>query len=66
MQEERYHVVLNEEEQYSIWMADRPAPAGWRIEWGSGTKEECLSYIEQHWTDMTPKSLRPQSLKSPG
>lgn len=51
-------VVLNDEEQYSIWPADRPPPAGWRADGFRGRKEDCLEHIRQVWTDMTPKSLR--------
>lgn len=53
-----YKVVVNLEEQYSIWFADRENPAGWRDVGKSGTKADCLSYIEQVWTDMRPLSLR--------
>ncbi|HET6936382.1 MAG TPA: MbtH family NRPS accessory protein [Candidatus Angelobacter sp.] len=53
-----YKVVVNHEEQYSIWFADRELPAGWRAEGKSGTKQECLDYIGQVWTDMRPLSLR--------
>lgn len=53
-----YLVVLNDEEQYSIWFADRELPAGWREEGTSGTREECLDHIERVWTDMRPLSLR--------
>ncbi|WP_049563522.1 MbtH family protein [Nonomuraea sp. SBT364] len=55
---DRYLVVLNDEEQYSIWWADRDLPAGWRAEGTGGTKDECLRHIEQVWTDMRPRSLR--------
>jgi MbtH protein len=58
MAEMAYKVVLNDEEQYSIWMADQPAPAGWREDGYTGTKDECLAHIEQVWTDMRPRSLR--------
>ncbi|MFE3447823.1 MbtH family protein [Nonomuraea sp. NPDC059194] len=51
-------VVLNDEEQYSIWPAARQNPAGWHDAGFSGTKDECLAHIEQVWTDMRPKSLR--------
>ncbi|MFD1933077.1 MULTISPECIES: MbtH family protein [Nonomuraea] len=51
-------VVLNDEEQYSIWPAGRENPAGWHDAGFSGTKDECLAHIEQVWTDMRPKSLR--------
>lgn len=55
---ERHLVVVNHEEQYSIWAADRDLPAGWRAEGTSGTREECLDHIERVWTDMRPLSLR--------
>ncbi|WP_214103970.1 MbtH family protein [Acrocarpospora catenulata] len=53
-----YLVVLNHEEQYSIWAADRPVPDGWRAEGFSGEKEACLAHIEEVWTDMRPLSAR--------
>lgn len=53
-----FDVVINHEEQYSIWPVDRAPPAGWRKEGSSGTKAQCLERIEQVWTDMRPLSLR--------
>jgi MbtH protein len=53
-----YAVVVNDEEQYSIWRAGRELPAGWRAEGFTGTEDECLDYIEETWTDMRPASLR--------
>lgn len=53
-----YKVVLNHEEQYSIWPVDRANPPGWRDAGKSGPKAECLSYIKEVWTDMRPLSLR--------
>jgi MbtH protein len=53
-----YKVVINHEEQYSIWLADRENPAGWREAGKTGTKDECLAYIKEVWTDMRPLSLR--------
>lgn len=53
-----YLVVLNDEEQYSIWWADRNLPAGWRAEGTSGSREDCLAHIGEVWTDMRPLSLR--------
>ena len=53
-----YKVVVNHEEQYSIWPADRENPAGWRDGGKSGTKAECLEYVNEVWTDMRPLSLR--------
>lgn len=55
-----YRVVINDEEQYSIWPADWQLPAGWRQMGNSGTKEGCLAYISAVWTDMRPRSLRQQ------
>jgi MbtH protein len=51
-----YKVVVNDEEQYSIWPADRELPLGWNGAGKSGTKQECLDYIEEVWTDMRPLS----------
>ncbi len=53
-----YKVVINHEEQYSIWFADREVPLGWKDAGFKGTKKECLKYIEEVWTDMRPLSLR--------
>jgi MbtH protein len=53
-----YKVVLNHEEQYSILLADRSNPLGWRDAGKSGSKKECLDYINEVWTDMRPLSLR--------
>jgi MbtH protein len=53
-----YKVVVNHEEQYSIWPADRENALGWNDAGKSGTKAECLAYIKEVWTDMRPLSLR--------
>lgn len=53
-----YKVVVNHEEQYSIWPVDRENALGWQDAGKSGTKEECLAYIQEVWTDMRPLSLR--------
>lgn len=53
-----FEVVVNHEEQYSIWPADREIPAGWRAAGKQGTKAECLAHINEVWTDMRPLSLR--------
>ncbi|MFI6875968.1 MbtH family protein [Streptomyces sp. NPDC050400] len=55
---ERHVVVINEEEQYSIWPDGKEIPAGWRAVLEPTAKEQCLEYIEAHWTDMRPLSLR--------
>jgi MbtH protein len=53
-----YKVVVNHEEQYSIWPTDRENALGWSDAGKIGTKQECLAYIEEVWTDMRPLSLR--------
>ena len=53
-----YKVVMNHEEQYSIWPADRENAFGWHDAGKSGVKAECLAYIKEVWTDMRPLSLR--------
>jgi len=57
---QRYKVVVNHEEQYSIWPEDRENAPGWKDAGKAGTKAECLAYIEEVWTDMRPLSLRQQ------
>ena len=54
----QYRVVVNHEEQYSIWPAARQTPNGWREVDKAGTRSECLAYIGQVWTDITPLSVR--------
>ena len=62
MSEERdmmtYKVIVNHEEQYSIWPADKENALGWRDAGKAGSKEECLAHIKEVWTDMRPLSLR--------
>ncbi len=53
-----YKVVVNHEEQYSIWPADRENPLGWSDAGKSGTKAECLAFVKDVWTDMRPLSVR--------
>jgi len=53
-----YKVVINHEEQYSIWPADRDNPLGWKDVGKQGLKRECLDYIKEVWADMRPLSLR--------
>ena len=53
-----YRVVVNEEDMYSIWPEGPEIPLGWREAGKSGTKDECLSYIQEVWTDMRPLSMR--------
>ncbi len=54
----RYAVVVNHEEQYSIWPVDQQIPAGWRAEGVEGGKRECLDHIAAVWTDLRPLSAR--------
>lgn len=53
-----YTVVVNDEEQYSIWPQDLPVPKGWKAAGKAGLKDECLAHIKEVWTDMRPLSLR--------
>ena len=53
-----YYVVVNDEEQYSIWPAERELPKGWRAVGDARSREKCLSHIEEVWTDMRPRSVR--------
>jgi MbtH protein len=53
-----YKVVVNHEEQYSIWPANKEIPLGWKDAGKVGSKEECLEFIKEVWTDMRPLSLR--------
>jgi MbtH protein len=53
-----HEVVVNDEDQFSIWPAQRERPAGWHTVGVTGTREECLRWIEANWTDMCPRSIR--------
>lgn len=57
-QEALFEVVINDEEQYSIWPADKLLPAGWRTAGKRDVKAACLKFIDETWTDMRPLSLR--------
>ena len=52
-----YRVVINDEGQYSIWLAERDLPPGWKEDSKGGTKTACLAYINEVWNDMRPRSL---------
>ncbi|GAA4507159.1 MULTISPECIES: MbtH family protein [Nonomuraea] len=56
--EERFVVVINHEEQYSIWPAGREIPAGWTEAGAEGSKSDCLAHIARVWTDLRPMSVR--------
>jgi len=55
---ELFDVVANDEGQYSIWPAGRDIPGGWRVSGPRDSKERCLAYIKEVWTDMRPLSVR--------
>ncbi|MFF3285664.1 MbtH family protein [Streptomyces sp. NPDC003023] len=50
-------VLVNEENQHSMWPSFAEVPAGWRTVFGADTREACLAYVESHWTDLRPASL---------
>jgi MbtH protein len=58
MDEQIYEVVVNQEEQYSIWPVSQPLPNGWNPVGIRRSKPECLEYIKSVWVDMKPASLR--------
>lgn len=51
-------VLVNDEDQHSLWPAFAEVPAGWTRVFGEDTREACLGYVEEHWTDLRPRSLR--------
>jgi MbtH protein len=53
-----FFVVVNDEEQHALWPTFAEVPAGWRTVFGAAGRAECLAYIEEHWTDLRPKSLQ--------
>ena len=54
----QYQVLVNHEEQYSLWPLDQAVPDGWRPAGRQGSKDDCLAYVDAVWTDMRPLSLR--------
>jgi MbtH protein len=58
MSEATFTVVVNDEEQYSIWPVGRDLPPGWTEAGFTGSREECLAHVDEVWTDMRPRSLR--------
>jgi MbtH protein len=53
-----YLVLVNAEDQHSLWPADLAVPAGWRTAHGPAGRAECLEYVERNWTDMRPAGIR--------
>jgi MbtH protein len=52
-----YVVLVNHEDQYSLWPASVDTPKGWTVAYPHNTRQACLDYVERHWTDMRPRSL---------
>ena len=53
----QYLVLVNDELQHSLWPVFTDVPAGWNVALPAASRQECLDYVEEHWTDMRPKSL---------
>ncbi|OBF25615.1 protein mbtH [Mycobacterium sp. ACS1612] len=53
-----FFVLVNDEDQHSLWPTFVAVPDGWRVVFGDATRAECLAYVEDHWTDIRPRSLR--------
>lgn len=53
-----FYVLVNDEEQHSLWPAFADVPEGWRVVFGEDTRASCLEYVEQNWTDIRPRTLR--------
>ncbi|GAA3756875.1 MbtH family protein [Salinactinospora qingdaonensis] len=64
MDDSQMKVLVNDEEQYSLWPSYLDIPAGWQDTGVSGSKDECLAYVQETWTDMRPRSLRKQMEES--
>ncbi len=60
---ETYIVLINHEEQHSLWPAYKAIPGGWRQVGPRGSKAECLEYVEKVWTDITPLSVRKRNVR---
>jgi MbtH protein len=56
----RFTVLVNDEDQHSLWPSYIDVPAGWTVAFGEDTREACLAYVEATWTDLRPRSLREQ------
>jgi uncharacterized protein YbdZ (MbtH family) len=61
-----FFVVVNHEEQHSLWPVFADIPAGWRVAYGEATRSACLDYVERHWADIRPKSLRDRLAQGAG
>jgi len=54
----QFYILVNDEEQHSLWPTFAPVPDGWRVVFGADDRRTCLAYVEEHWTDLRPRSLR--------
>jgi MbtH protein len=54
----RFYVLVNEEEQHALWPTFAEVPEGWKAVYGEDSRAACLAYVDQHWTDLRPKSLQ--------
>jgi len=61
-----YIVLINEEEQYSLWPSHKHIPAGWKSVGVSGSSAECMSYVDRVWTDITPLTVRKRLVEAAG
>ncbi len=61
-----FSVLVNDEEQHSLWPAKLDVPAGWRVVYGEDSRQACLDYIEKNWTDLRPRSARLDTVPSAG
>lgn len=53
-----FQVLVNDEDQHSLWPVFKDVPTGWRVVFGPASRSEALDYVDTHWTDLRPKSLR--------
>ncbi len=54
----RFYVLVNDEDQHSLWPSFADVPAGWRVAFDESSRDECLDYVEANWADVRPRSLR--------
>jgi uncharacterized protein YbdZ (MbtH family) len=61
-----FYVLVNDEEQHSLWPSFAEVPAGWRVVHGEADRASCMDYVENHWTDIRPKTLRDRLAEGQG
>jgi len=62
----RFLVLTNDEDQHSLWPVFAPVPAGWTVVFGEDDRAACVAYVEEHWTDLRPRSLRERMTAADG